>query len=220
MRHPHVPEIAEPMKFEFAARLEGGRLLVFCDEDADVKDPSRRFGRARRRHRGPSPVSVLIGPEGGFAERGARACSKLPNVVRLALGPRILRADTARVAALDAGAGGARRLALDASSAQRGTKTARGVSVAHAARGWPKRARFAPLRPGFPQFGESACVEGARRSSNQALARERWTMSDEYKFGIEEEYFLVDAETKVGRTRDAGELPRQGQIDDRRSGVR
>ena len=35
-----------------------------------------------------------------------------------------------------------------------------------------------------------------RTISGTTLARERWTMSDEYKFGIEEEYFLVDAETK------------------------
>src|SRR3954447_7572209 len=34
------------------------------------------------------------------------------------------------------------------------------------------------------------------RVPDTILARERWTMSDEYKFGIEEEYFLVDAETK------------------------
>jgi 16S rRNA (uracil1498-N3)-methyltransferase len=43
---------------------------------------------------------VLIGPEGGFAENERAALLKLPNVVRLALGPRILRADTAAVAAL------------------------------------------------------------------------------------------------------------------------
>ena len=49
---------------------------------------------------GPLPVSVLIGPEGGFAEVERAALLKLPNVVRLALGPRILRADTAAVAAL------------------------------------------------------------------------------------------------------------------------
>src|SRR5438270_712605 len=45
----------------------------------------------------------------------------------------------------------------------------------------------------FPQF--STCVLKGRANLDE-LARERWTMSDEYKFGIEEEYFLVDAETK------------------------
>src|SRR2546430_8832986 len=45
----------------------------------------------------------------------------------------------------------------------------------------------------FPQF--STCVLKGRANLDE-LARERWTMSDEYRFGIEEEYFLVDAETK------------------------
>ncbi|MGZ3323101.1 MAG: RsmE family RNA methyltransferase, partial [Xanthobacteraceae bacterium] len=43
---------------------------------------------------------VLIGPEGGFAPDERALLLKLPNTVRLALGPRILRADTAAVAAL------------------------------------------------------------------------------------------------------------------------
>ena len=43
---------------------------------------------------------MLVGPEGGFAGEERAALLKLPNVVRLALGPRILRADTAAVAAL------------------------------------------------------------------------------------------------------------------------
>ncbi len=47
-----------------------------------------------------TPLAVLVGPEGGFAEDERAALLKLPNVVRLSLGPRILRADTAAVAAL------------------------------------------------------------------------------------------------------------------------
>ncbi|HEX9238510.1 MAG TPA: RsmE family RNA methyltransferase, partial [Xanthobacteraceae bacterium] len=47
-----------------------------------------------------APLAVLVGPEGGFAADERTALLKLPNVVRLALGPRILRADTAAVAAL------------------------------------------------------------------------------------------------------------------------
>jgi len=47
-----------------------------------------------------APLAVLIGPEGGFAEEERAALLKLVNVVRLSLGPRILRADTAAVAAL------------------------------------------------------------------------------------------------------------------------
>ena len=46
------------------------------------------------------PLAVLTGPEGGFAEEERAALLRLSNVVRLSLGPRILRADTAAVAAL------------------------------------------------------------------------------------------------------------------------
>ena len=74
------------------------RLLIFCDEDADVKDPVAALGAARP-GRG-QPLAVLIGPEGGFAEEERAALLKRPKVVRIALGPRILRADTAAVAAL------------------------------------------------------------------------------------------------------------------------
>ncbi len=45
-------------------------------------------------------MAVLIGPEGSFAEDERTMLLRQPNVVRLALGPRILRADTAAVAAL------------------------------------------------------------------------------------------------------------------------
>jgi 16S rRNA (uracil1498-N3)-methyltransferase len=67
-----------------------------------VKDPVAALQAARKQHAGSDkpPLAVLIGPEGGFAdeERAALLCT--PNVLRLALGPRILRADTAAVAAL------------------------------------------------------------------------------------------------------------------------
>jgi 16S rRNA (uracil1498-N3)-methyltransferase len=98
----NIPEIAEPRKFESLTRgWKADRLLVFCDEEADVKDPGAALASARGGGlAGPLPVSVLVGPEGGFAEPERAALLKLPNIVRLALGPRILRADTAAVAAL------------------------------------------------------------------------------------------------------------------------
>ena len=49
---------------------------------------------------GPVAVTLLVGPEGGFADEERAALLELANIVRLALGPRILRADTAAVAAL------------------------------------------------------------------------------------------------------------------------
>jgi 16S rRNA (uracil1498-N3)-methyltransferase len=56
---------------------------------------------AAARSAGSAPsLALLIGPEGGFADAERAALLSAPNVVRLALGPRILRADTAAVAAL------------------------------------------------------------------------------------------------------------------------
>jgi len=83
------------------AERDPARLLVFCDEDAELKDPVEALAAARRdAGGGPPPLAVLVGPEGGFAAAERAALIRLPNVVRLALGPRILRADTAAVAAL------------------------------------------------------------------------------------------------------------------------
>jgi 16S rRNA (uracil1498-N3)-methyltransferase len=97
-----IAEVAEPQRLDALMRAwTPDRLLVFCDEEAAVKDPVAALATARGGGlTGPSPVSVLIGPEGGFAEEERAALLQLPNVVRLALGPRILRADTAAVAAL------------------------------------------------------------------------------------------------------------------------
>jgi 16S rRNA (uracil1498-N3)-methyltransferase len=69
--------------------------LVFCDEGADVADPVSALAATPE-----GEFAVLIGPEGGFDEEERRALLALPSVTRLALGPRILRADTAAVAAL------------------------------------------------------------------------------------------------------------------------
>jgi 16S rRNA (uracil1498-N3)-methyltransferase len=108
-----IPEISEPTSFGRAlAARKSDRLLVFCDEAADVKDPMAVLANARQAPSamlpltmssaggGAQPLALLIGPEGGFAEEERAALLKQTNVVRLALGPRILRADTAAVAAL------------------------------------------------------------------------------------------------------------------------
>ncbi len=95
-----LPDIQPPLDLERAiAARDGHRLLVFCDEDAEVKDPLAALA-AMRGPDGPAAVDVLVGPEGGFAEDERTLLLKSPKVVRLALGPRILRADTAAVAAL------------------------------------------------------------------------------------------------------------------------
>jgi 16S rRNA (uracil1498-N3)-methyltransferase len=72
------------------------RLLVFCDEDAPQASPLDALSEA-----GPSVgVGLLIGPEGGFDDEEGAAILAVPRVLRLSLGPRVLRADTAAVAAL------------------------------------------------------------------------------------------------------------------------
>jgi 16S rRNA (uracil1498-N3)-methyltransferase len=97
-----LPEIGAPLAFDrMIAAREPSRLLVFCDEDAEVKDPVAALAAARGQNsKDPMPIAVLVGPEGGFAGDERAALLALPNTVRLALGPRILRADTAAVAAL------------------------------------------------------------------------------------------------------------------------
>jgi len=97
----NLPDIAAPAALDaLVAGFERERLLVFCDEDAEVKDPVAALAAARPRDGSALPLAVLIGPEGGFAPEERAAILGLPRVVRLALGPRILRADTAAVAAL------------------------------------------------------------------------------------------------------------------------
>src|SRR4051794_10941997 len=93
-----LAEVAEPVPLErYLNKREPRRLLVFCDEAADAADPLRALERAQTALHG---IDVLIGPEGGFAEEERALLLRQPNILRLALGPRILRADTAGVAAL------------------------------------------------------------------------------------------------------------------------
>jgi 16S rRNA (uracil1498-N3)-methyltransferase len=94
-----VPEIGEPAPLSVAlGALAPDRLLIYCDERADVADPMAALAAARQAS--PTPLAVLIGPEGGVSPEERAALLQSPRVVRLALGPRILRADTAAVAAL------------------------------------------------------------------------------------------------------------------------
>jgi 16S rRNA (uracil1498-N3)-methyltransferase len=96
-----IPEVAEAVTLpQLLEAFDRSRLLVFCDEDAEVKDPVAALAALRPANGQPRPVAVLIGPEGGFAAEERDALLRLPHVVRLSLGPRILRADTAAVAAL------------------------------------------------------------------------------------------------------------------------
>jgi 16S rRNA (uracil1498-N3)-methyltransferase len=92
-----IAEVAEPVAFDrFLSHRKPERLLVFCDEAADVADPLSVLQGSKA----TGGIDVLIGPEGGFAEEERAALLRQPNTLRLSLGPRILRADTAGVAAL------------------------------------------------------------------------------------------------------------------------
>jgi 16S rRNA (uracil1498-N3)-methyltransferase len=92
-----LAEVSEPLPLQrFIERRAAGRLLVFCDEAADVGDALQ----ALQQEAGSHGIDVLIGPEGGFAEEERALLLRQPNTLRLTLGPRILRADTAGVAAL------------------------------------------------------------------------------------------------------------------------
>lgn len=91
-----VAEIAGPKPFgRWLQELAPGRTVVFCDEGSETASPLKALEATPR-----GPLSVLIGPEGGFSEDERRMLLARPRVIRLSLGPRILRADTAAVAAL------------------------------------------------------------------------------------------------------------------------
>ncbi len=95
-----LPDIGAPLPLAAAlAALEPERLLVFCDERATVADPLAALLPLRAPPRAGA-LAVLIGPEGGFAPDERALLGGRPHTLRLALGPRILRADTAAVAAL------------------------------------------------------------------------------------------------------------------------
>ena len=85
----------EPLDMALA-QWPAQRLLVFCDEEAPETDPLRALKDA-----GPSAgLGLLVGPEGGFDDKERAVILALPRVARIRLGPRVLRADTAAVAAL------------------------------------------------------------------------------------------------------------------------
>ncbi len=92
-----VPEVAELDKLDrVLGDWPGDRRLMFCDE-------ARAGGAGDFADCGPEdagPWAVLIGPEGGFSEAERARLDALPQARVAALGPRILRADTAAVAAL------------------------------------------------------------------------------------------------------------------------
>lgn len=92
-----IPEVRDVEALPAAlAAWPPDRTLIFCDEDAADGDPVASLSAKAA----AGPLAVLIGPEGGFDPAERDALLALPSIIRLSLGPRILRADTAAVAAL------------------------------------------------------------------------------------------------------------------------
>jgi len=91
-----VPDIVEPVPLERAlAGWPAGRTLYLCAEAGAARPIAEAMRSA-----GSCPAALLVGPEGGFDQSELDELGKLPFVVPVGLGPRILRADTAVVAAL------------------------------------------------------------------------------------------------------------------------
>jgi 16S rRNA (uracil1498-N3)-methyltransferase len=96
-----IPEIIAPVGLEAAVTgLEAARHLVFCDEEAPVADSVLALRRAVGEVPPRGGIALVIGPEGGFHDDERRKLIDRPQTTRISLGPRILRADTAAVAAL------------------------------------------------------------------------------------------------------------------------
>src|SRR5438445_7062803 len=90
--------VAEPVPLDrFVSQRQPARLLVFCDEAAEISSPLQALQHGLSAADG---IDILIGPEGGFAEEERALLLRQTRTLRLCLGPRILRADTAGVAAL------------------------------------------------------------------------------------------------------------------------
>ena len=90
-----VPVVEDPQKLD--AILDGWdptRRLMFCDETGGAPAVSSLQAV------GAGPWAILIGPEGGFAPEEGERLRRLPFTTAVSLGPRILRADTAAIAAM------------------------------------------------------------------------------------------------------------------------
>lgn len=90
----YVPEVTDLMRLDrLLSDWPADRQLMFCDE-AEV-GAGKTLGAAGR-----GPWAILIGPEGGFSESERKRLHSMNNAHVVSLGPRILRADTAAVAAM------------------------------------------------------------------------------------------------------------------------
>ena len=90
-----VPQVLEPKSFTSLMKdWDQKRAIIFCDETAFNADARTALSKLA------PPAAVFVGPEGGFTGEERTLLKSLPNVAAISLGPRIMRADTAAVAAL------------------------------------------------------------------------------------------------------------------------
>jgi len=93
-----VPDVAEPVKLlELLENWPENRKLLFCDESRQALPVATALAA-----QSAGPWAIVIGPEGGFSPDEVVALRRLQAVVSVSLGPRILRADTAAMAAITA----------------------------------------------------------------------------------------------------------------------
>jgi len=91
-----VPNVAEPVKlFDLLEKWPSDRRIIYCDEDDAGQNPLPLLSSI-----GERKLALLVGPEGGFSEEERGRLRSLDFVTAIPLGPRILRADTAAVAAM------------------------------------------------------------------------------------------------------------------------
>ncbi len=91
-----IPDVAEPVKLaDLLARWPRKRRIIYCDEGDAGQNPLPLLTQVKEKH-----LALLVGPEGGFSEEERALLRSLDFVTAIPLGPRILRADTAAVAAM------------------------------------------------------------------------------------------------------------------------
>ncbi len=92
-----LPKLLEPVSLSDLIQLwKPDRQLIFCDESLSAIGNETNFSLIRKN----KAAAILIGPEGGFSEKEGQLIKQIKNTVPVSLGPRILRADTAAVAAI------------------------------------------------------------------------------------------------------------------------
>jgi 16S rRNA (uracil1498-N3)-methyltransferase len=91
-----IPDVREPVRLvDLLETWDHNRRIIYCDEGAETNNPVSALKGIEEKH-----LALLIGPEGGFSAEEQTLLRGLAFVTAIPLGPRILRADTAAVAAM------------------------------------------------------------------------------------------------------------------------